>query len=72
MIFGVVDFLRIMEALTRARLNATDVFKDNRKLAAVMFSARYRIINDQSKLHTNIPKFIQELLFLFQELESWN
>jgi hypothetical protein len=35
MIFGVVDFLRIMEALTRGRLNATDVLKDNRKLAVL-------------------------------------
>lgn len=65
-IFGVVDFLRIMEALTRGRLNATDVLKDNRNLQLWMFSARHRVIKDQGKLRVNVPKFSQDLLCEFK------
>jgi hypothetical protein len=57
-----------MEALTRGRLNATDVLKDNRNLQLWMFSARHRVIRDQGKLHANMSKFIQDFLFVFQEL----
>jgi len=57
-----------MEALTRGRLNATDVLKDNRNLQLWMFSARHRVIKDQGKLHANMAKFMQDLLFVFQEL----
>ena len=56
-----------MEALTRGRLNATDMLKDNRNLQLWMFSARHRVIKHQGKLHANMSKFIQYLLFVFQE-----
>jgi len=54
-----------MEAVTRGRLNATDVLKDNRNLQLWMFSARHRVIKDQGKLHVNMSKFIQDLLSEF-------
>jgi hypothetical protein len=56
-----------MEALTRGRLDATDVLKDNRNLWLWMFSARHRVIKDQGKLHANMLKFIQDLMFAFEE-----